>query len=129
MKKFFARFLTLAALPLISHAQYMRAEGNFVSKSAELKTIVLDSQKGVVAASAVVTAGACSGTIAGIGKMNGTTLLIEPYEKVEGGERCVLRVNFDSEWKKAKMIEGENCAPYHGDACSWEGEEVKRKGH
>jgi hypothetical protein len=128
MKKFHEKFLILATLPLISHAQYMRTEGNFISKSAELKTIVLDSGKGVIAASAVVTAGACSGTIAGIGKMKGTTLLIEPYVKVEGGERCVLRVNFDSEWTKAKMTEGENCAPYHGVACSWEGQEVKRKG-
>jgi hypothetical protein len=118
MKKFVQKFLILAVLPLTSHAQSMLAEGNFESKSAELKTIVLDSVKGVVAASAVVTAGACSGTIAGIGKMKGTTLFIEPYEKAEGGERCILRVNFDSKWKKAKMTEGENCAPYHGDACS-----------
>lgn len=121
--------LTLAGMfSPYAQAQYMKAEGEFSSKSVELKTIVLDSEKGVVAASAAITAGSCSGTIAGLGKMNRKTLLIEPYTKVEGGEQCVLQVEFDPKWGRAKIKEGQGCAAYHGAACSWEGQEVLRKG-
>lgn len=110
-----------------AYAQYMLAEGNFESKSAELKTIVLDRKKGIVAASAAVVQDSCSGTIAGIGTMNDTTLVIKPYVKVEGGEQCVLRAKFDAKWERVQLSEGEGCSAYHGAACAWEGQTVKRK--
>lgn len=128
MKRSVLVFLFASVTMSSSHAQFMRVEGAFASKSVELKTLILDPEKGVVAASTTVTEGACSGSIAGIGKMNGKTLLIEPYVKAEGGEQCVLQVSFDPKWSRAKVTEGKGCVPYHGAACSWEGQELKRKG-
>lgn len=127
MKKSVLMFLFASVATSSSHAQFMRAEGAFASESVELKTLLLDPEKGVVAASATVNEGACSGSIAGVGKMNGKVLSIEPYVKIEGGEQCVLQVSFDAKWSRAKISEGKGCAPYHGAACSWEGQEVKRK--
>ncbi|MBB3117705.1 hypothetical protein [Pseudoduganella violacea] len=119
----------LPALLFISinaHAQFMQAEAVFSSKSVRLKTLLLDPEKGIVAASATVTQGACSGHIAGIGKINGRTLLLEPYVKAESHEQCVLQVSFDQKWTKGK-VEGKNCAAYLGTSCGWEGQEVYRK--
>lgn len=124
--RFLACFAAIAVIPA-AHAQYMLAEGVFTSKTAELKTIVLDVEKGVVAASATVAQGSCSGTIAGIGTMNDTTLLIKPYVKAEGGEQCVLQAKFDANWERVKIAEGKGCAAYHGAACGWEGQTVKRR--
>jgi hypothetical protein len=128
MMKLALTFLIVGMTPLSSQAQFMRAEGEFLSKSVELKTIVLDPENGVLAASTTVTRGACSGTISGIGRITGKLLQIEPYVKVEGGEQCVLQVNFDSKWKSAKISETTACSAYRGASCAWEGQEVKRKG-
>lgn len=127
MRRFVLAFFVAGLALSSAQAQFMRAEGEFGSKSVELRTLLLDPEKGVVAASATVTEGACSGSIAGIGKMSGKALLIEPYVKVDGGEQCVLQVSFDPKWTRAKITEGKGCAAYHGASCSWEGQEVKRK--
>ncbi|MFS2023472.1 hypothetical protein [Massilia sp. CT11-137] len=127
IKRILFGFVAVATVVSNSYAQYMLAEGDFSSKTTELKTIVLDGEKGVVAASATVTQGSCSGTISGIGTMNDTTLVIKPYVKAEGGEQCVLQAKFDANWERVKITEGKGCAAYHGAACSWEGQTVKRK--
>lgn len=117
----------LLAISLGSRAQFMQAEGEFSSKSVRIKTLLLDPEKGIVAASATVTEGTCSGHLAGIGKMNGRTLLLEPYVKAEGGEQCVLQISFDLKWSKSKVVEGKHCTAYHGVSCAWEGQELHRK--
>lgn len=126
MKQIFLSVATVVIAMSNAHAQYMRTEGNFVSDTAKLKTIVLDDEKGVVAASATVVLGSCSGTISGIGTMNDRTLLIKPYVKVEGGEQCVLRAKFDTKWERVQLSEDEGCSAYHGAACAWEGQTAKR---
>ena len=110
-----------------AHAQYMLAEGNFESETTELRTILLDKHKGIVAASAVVAQGSCSGTIAGIGTIKDRMLVIKPYVKVEGGEQCVLQAKFDAKWERVQLFEGKGCSAYHGAACALEGQTVKRK--
>jgi len=80
-----------------------------------------------MAATSVVTQGVCAGEISGIGKLNGPTLRIEPYVKEEGGEQCVLQVEFSKDWSRARLTEGRGCIVYHGQSCAWEGQQVKRK--
>ena len=109
-----------------ANAQVMRAEGDFASRNVFLRTLVLDSEKGVVAVSSAVTLGACSGEITGIGEMKAKSLRIKPYEKLEDGEDCVLQIDFSNDWQSAKLS-GKNCSAYHGASCGWEGQEVKRK--
>jgi hypothetical protein len=105
----------------------MMAQGTFSSDQAELRTILLDKEKGVIAAAAVVVQGACSGTISGLGTITKKTVRIEPYEKIPGSEKCTLEITFSPDWKKAKLVEGASCSAYHGASCGWEGQEVKRK--
>ncbi|UTY58320.1 hypothetical protein [Massilia sp. erpn] len=124
MKNFIPALLLIS---LNSHAQFMQAEGEFSSKSTHLKTLLLDPEQGIVAASATITEGACLGRIAGVGKIHGRTLLLKPYVKAEGGEQCVLQISFDQKWAKGKVVEGKNCAAYHGASCGWENQEVRRK--
>lgn len=107
---------------------YLNLDGTFSAPGADLKVIVLDSDKGIVAASSNIVLGACAGEISGLGKIKGKTILIEPYVKEEGGEKCVLRAEFDAAWKRVKLIEGDYCTYYHGASCGWEGQQLKRKG-
>jgi len=109
-----------------AQAQYANFDSEFVSPTTSLRTLVLDSETGVIAASASVGANSCSGSIAGIGKIKGDILQIKPYVKVEDGEDCVLTVKFDKGRKKATVTE-ENCSLYHGASCGWEGQSVTKK--
>ena len=127
MKKTTVAAVILFVCSAHASAQFMRAQGAFSSSSAELTTILLDEEKGVLAAAAQVVQGSCSGTLAGIGTIKGKTVRIEPYTKLPGGERCILEITFSPDWKKAKLVEGESCSAYHGVSCGWEGQEVKRK--
>lgn len=112
---------------LRAHGQFMQAEGDFLSPSTRIKTLLLDPEKGIVAASATITEGPCSGHLAGIGKISGRILLLEPYVKVEGGEQCLLQIVFNPKWTKGKITEGKTCTVYHGVACGWEGQEIQRR--
>jgi hypothetical protein len=105
----------------------MRAQGAFSSDSAGLTTILLDRGKGVIAASAKVGQGSCSGSLSGIGTIKEHTVRIEPYEKYPGSEQCTLEITFSPDWKKARLVERGGCSAYHGAGCGWEGQAVKKK--
>lgn len=106
-------------------AQYANIEGRFKSATTGLTLIALDSETGVIAASTSVVAGACSGTIAGIGKMKGNALIFSPYAKVTADDACVVTVTFDKKRNTAKIV-GDSCASYSGASCAWEGDTIKR---
>ena len=110
---------------LNAHAQFANIEGRFSSKATSLQLIALDSEDGIIAASTTVVSGACSGSVAGIGKMNGDVLRFSPYKKEVGGETCVITVTFDKRRSNAR-IRGEGCALYSGAACGWEGDSLAR---
>lgn len=110
-----------------AQAQYADIEGTFKSDTTSLELINLDSESGVIAASAFVgLPGGCSGTVAGIGKMVGNVLEFKPYKKEEGSEDCTITVKFNKKHNKATIEEG-NCGPYHGMGCGWEGQTIWRK--
>jgi hypothetical protein len=127
MKRIAAATALFSFVSVSASAQFMRAQGTFSSDSAELTTILLDKEKGVIAASAEVVQGACSDSLSGIGTIKGKTVRLEPYTKLPGSEKCALEITFSPDWKKAKLVEVESCSAYHGASCGWEGQEVKRK--
>lgn len=119
--------IILMTISVTAHAQYIQAGGDFQSSSTELRTILLDAEKGVLAAQTVVASGSCSGTFAGIGQIKGRILLLEPYSKIEGAEMCLVKIEFDQKWKSARITEGEGCSAYHGASCGWEGQVLKKR--
>lgn len=124
------RLYFAAALILISStsfAQFMRAEGVFISKSIAIQVILLDEENGIAAVSAEVAQGTCGGRVSGVGKIKGKKLIFTPYVKIEGGELCAITVDFTKNWAHANITENSSCAPYHGAACGWEGQITIKK--
>jgi len=111
-------------------AQYaFPIEGEFSGKGEgelSLRTIVLDNEKGIVAASAFTgITGGCSGTIAGIGKYTAGTLKFTNYTKEEGTDNCTVTIVFDKSSKNGRMSES-NCSEFHGPGCAFDGK-IKMK--
>ena len=105
-------------------AEYANVEGRFKSSMTDLNLIALDSESGVIAASTTVGVGPCSGSIAGIGKIKGNTLVFSPYTK-DAGDACVVTVTFDKKRNIAKIV-GDSCYMHSGASCGWEGDRIKR---
>jgi hypothetical protein len=126
------RFLAAVAMVLTvftagpARAQYRQAGGAFSSPELDVRVIVLDSARGVAAASAEVVSGDCSGTLAGIGHVRGHSLTITPYEKLEGGESCKLSLQFDNAWDKVRVV-GSECSTFSGTSCGFEGQSARRR--
>ena len=106
-------------------AQYANIEGKFRSPSTTLDIIALDTEKDVIAASTTVVQGACSGSIAGVGKVSGNGLRFSPYVREDKNDKCEVVVVFDKKRNSAKVT-AESCMAYHGAACGWEGNTLKR---
>lgn len=119
--------LVAASLCGSSFAQFARSEGTFRSNQLVLQVVLLDPEKGVAAASASLSEGACSGTVAGIGNITSKKLTFAPYIKMAGGESCSVTVEWDAKWHKAKVTDNGSCAPYHGSGCSWASQSVTKR--
>ncbi len=113
-------------LPGTASAQFIRAEGAYSSHTVSARVILLDSEKGIAAASVGVVSGACSGSVAGLGEVRGRILTISPYTKVEGGEACEVELAFDATWKHVR-IKGRECQAYSGAACAFEGQMATKR--
>jgi hypothetical protein len=125
MKRIFIPALSLLIFSTAS-AQFVRVEGEYLSSTVSARILLLDPHKGVVAASSEIAVGACSGSVAGIGQINGHVLTYSPYVKKSGGENCIMTLTFDSAWKQVK-IAGENCSFYSGASCGWESQVAKKR--
>jgi hypothetical protein len=125
MKNFFA--IVFASLVTSSAcAQFMQAEGEFSSPTVSLTVILLDSEKGVVAAKTEVVSGSCSGSVSGIGNIKGHTLTFSPYVKEEDAQDCKITATFDPAWKQVK-IQSQGCSSYSGAECGWEGQAAAKQ--
>jgi hypothetical protein len=108
-------------------AQFSRAEGTFQAKGLVVQVVLLDPDKGVAAVGTNVSQGACSGSVSGIGHFVSTQKLVfEPYVKEERWGACKVSVEFDRNWRTAKVTE-EGCTAYHGASCGWEGQVATKK--
>ena len=119
-----ATTLIYACMP--AQAQFRQVDGTYVSSAIEVRVILLDGDRGVAAASALVASEGCSGAIAGVGHFHGRTLTVTPYEKVVGGESCRLHLQFDPAWKSVRAT-GEQCAVFSGAACGFEGQSAEKR--
>lgn len=114
---------TLIFMPICSFA-YGGADGVYLSEHTVLQIIVVDAN--TVAATTTVVLGACSGSIVGLGKINGKILKFTPREKLKGSETCEVLVEFDAKFQSAK-ISADFCSAYSGASCGWEGDVLKKK--
>lgn len=129
MKRF--RFLISVLLFLFllpAYAQFANADGAFRSQggNVRLQIIVFETDKGTVAASTTVTQGVCAGEVSGIGKIVARRLTFSPYVKEEGGESCVISVDFDSKFQTGRISANQSCRVYHGASCGWEGQVLSK---
>lgn len=106
----------------------IQVEGVYKDEIIELRTMVLDNETGIMAASTDVVLPPCSGEIAGLGKLEKNTLRFTPYVKTAGGQQCVISVHFNTTGKSGVITE-ENCLDYHGASCGWEGATLKKVKH
>lgn len=114
-------------IPNSVHAQFARAEGEFQSEQALVRLLLLDAEKGVVAASVSVAVAPCSGAVTGIGNVKDRKIEFGPYESLQGGEKCRVALQFDGKWASLKISDNGQCNKFHGASCTWDGEVVKRK--
>ncbi|RSZ57116.1 hypothetical protein HF313_10525 [Massilia atriviolacea] len=130
MKKNIVNFCAALSMSIVSSfaaAQYADVDGRYTSDSIHLQIIVLNPESGDVAATTSVITGACSGNIAGLGKVSGNKLSFSPYVKEAGAESCVVHVEFDGNRKRAKISAAGVCSAYHGGGCGWEGKTTLKK--
>jgi hypothetical protein len=107
-------------------AQYVRASGEYRSSTMNVVVVVLDANAGVAAVETTVTQGACSGTLAGIGKFEGRKLLVRPYVQEAASASCELRAEFNSDWSEVRT-HAKGCGAYSGAVCGWEGQRATRR--
>jgi hypothetical protein len=112
--------------PSIAAAQYVRAEGVFASKGLTANVVVLDSERGVAAASIAVVRGQCSGSVAGLGQFNGRELVVQPYGQTNDDGACKVMIAYDLGWNTITVREL-HCTSYRGAACGWEGQRATRQ--
>lgn len=120
--------LALLLAASAAQAQYARAQANYRSEQLDVRVVLLDRETGVAAASATLTQGACSASLAGIGQLRRRTLELTPYVKQPDGESCRLVLSFDEKWSRVSAATHGNCAPYGGAACEWSGQSAARTG-
>lgn len=124
------RHLTAALLLLCTaagaHAQYARAEATYASPELVVRVVMLDPEAGTAAASATVTRGACSASLAGVGTFKGRSLELTPHVKQPRGEACRLVLTFDAQWQRVQAADNGACSAYQGAGCGWEGQSAQR---
>jgi len=120
--------LSLLLVTEAAQAQYARAQANYRSGQLEVRVVLLDRETGAAAASATLTQGSCSASLAGLGQLRRRTLELTPYVKQPDGESCRLVLNFDDKWSRVSATTQGNCTPYGGAACEWAGQSAARTG-
>ncbi len=86
----------------------------------QLRLIVLDAERGVVAAALTVGAPHCSGSLDSLGQWQKGTLVLKPYRPEPETDTCEVRVRVDAHGRQAWVSET-GCGAYHGAGCTFEG--------
>ena len=122
LKKISAAIISTLVLASTSFALTI-TDGEYNSKgkiAMGLRLIVLDIDKGIIAASLSVGSEGCGGEISGIGQTKGNIFTFTPYVKSDAEDSCSIKVIFDKNDKTINIKEN-NCSYYHGAACSFDG--------
>ena len=109
-------------------AQSIQAEGTYQSKQIVVRVVLLNRKEGVAAVGTTLSQNGCSGSVSGIGHfVSEQKLVFEPYVKEAEAASCKVTVEFNREWNRVQVTEGEECSRYHGASCAWEGQTATKK--
>jgi hypothetical protein len=88
-----------------------------------LRLIVLDAERGVVAAALTLGSTQCSGGLDSLGQWQAptSTLVLKPYRPEPDAAACEVRVRVDSRGRQAWVTESA-CGAYRGAGCVFEGQ-------
>jgi hypothetical protein len=86
-----------------------------------LRLIVLDAERGTVAAALTVGSSQCSGGLDSLGQWQQGTLVLKPYRPEPDAAACEVRVRVDANGRQAGVSET-GCGAYRGAACVFEGQ-------
>ncbi len=87
----------------------------------QLRLIVLDAERGTVAAALTVGSPQCSGGLDSLGQWQQGTLVLKPYRPEPDAAACEVRVRVDANGRQAWVSET-GCGAYRGAACVFEGQ-------
>lgn len=87
----------------------------------QLRLIVLDAERGAVAAALTVGSPQCSGGLDSLGQWQRGTLVLKPYRPEPDAAACEVRVRVDADGRRAWVSET-GCGAYRGAACVFEGQ-------
>lgn len=110
-----------SAHPLPAHRLAAQWEGPAVVGTLQLRLIVLDAERGVVAAALTVGAPQCSGGLDSLGQWQRGTLVLKPYRPEPDAGACEVQVRVDADGRRAWVSES-GCGAYRGAACVFEGQ-------
>ena len=91
-----------------------------------MRTIVLDEERGLIAAGLEVSAKQCFGKFAGTGTLKGNVLKLSSASRDAGMRKCVVTLTFERGGQRATIDENE-CLPYPGAACGFSGTLARRR--
>lgn len=96
-------------------------EGPALVGQLQLRLIVLDTERGVVAAALTVGSPQCSGGLDSLGQWQRGTLVLKPYRPEPDAAACEVQVRVDADGRRAWVSET-GCGAYRGAACVFEGQ-------
>ncbi|WP_436129584.1 hypothetical protein [Acidovorax sp. LjRoot38] len=96
-------------------------EGLALVGQLQLRLIVLDAERGVVAAALTVGSPQCSGGLDSLGQWQRGTLVLKPYRPEPDAAACEVQVRVDADGRRAWVSET-GCGAYRGAACVFEGQ-------
>lgn len=96
-------------------------EGPALVGQLQLRLIVLDAERGAVAAALTVGSPQCSGGLDSLGQWQRGTLVLKPYRPEPDAAACEVQVRVDADGRRAWVSET-GCGAYRGAACVFEGQ-------
>ncbi|RKR69404.1 hypothetical protein C8C94_3934 [Acidovorax sp. 94] len=96
-------------------------EGPALVGQLQLRLIVLDAERGAVAAALTVGSPQCSGGLDSLGQWQRGTLVLKPYRPEPDAAACEVQVRVDPDGRRARVSET-GCGAYRGAACVFEGQ-------
>ena len=110
-----------SSAPLAASRLAAQWQGPALVGQLQLRLIVLDAERGTVAAALTVGSPQCSGGLDSRGQWQQGTLVLKPYRPEPDAAACEVRVRVDANGRQAWVSET-GCGAYRGAACVFEGQ-------
>lgn len=123
------RLMAAAAACLLAGAAWademplsMPLEGFYQGSGEGALSLTLINLEGETFAALITTAvpGRCAGRLSGIGKLEGTEMIVENVESRDDAV-CRLTIRFGRQGKRAQVTSAGRCSYFHGAACGFRG--------